>query len=521
MDRASAAGDEKESTLSFALQGGEPRANASRPHSSNGVIFKMRTTHGLVAASFVGLLAGAAWSYEGSTFELRQPPAVQQVAFEYDSAGYTLISEASQAEPEEATEPKVEDVPSASPSDAAEPAAPAAAPPICYAPAYREPKACAGETCFMTACPKACGPCDIGCCGAKKSPFTYGGWVSAGIYANAWGAKSNGPLTMRQYGNGFTVDQTWFYFEKAVDTGGYGWDYGGRVDFVWGADGPDTQCFGDGGWDGNWFTSNDQNYGSAIPQLYGEVAYNDVSIKIGHFYTIIGYEVVPAPDNFFYSHSYALAYEPFTHVGALASYKYNDRVTFHGGWVNGWDNGWLNPSGGSMFLGGVSFELTKRLTLTYATSFGQLWSNFDNANIALADTTGYMHSLVLEAQLTDRLEYVFQSDFLTTQDAYGTTENIRRYGVNQYLFYTLNSKWKVGSRVEWYRDEIGAVGGAVTTGNYTGATFGFNYRPLENVVFRPEVRWDWTEGSPIGPFPFNDNANSYQFSGGFDMIVTF
>ena len=62
---------------------------------------------------------------------------------------------------------------------------------------------------------------------------------------------------------------------------------------------------------------------------------------------------------------------------------------------------------------------------------------------------------------------------------------------------------------------------AFLMGVYTGATFGFNYRPLDNVVFRPELRWDWTEGSPIGPFPFNNNANSYQFSGGFDMIVTF
>ncbi len=481
----------------------------------------MRTIHGLAAASCVGFLAAAAWSYDGSTFQLRQPAAVQQVAFEYDSAGYTLIAQAAEAEPEPQTEKPAEvaEEPSSSPSDVVEPRP--ADPGFHHQPAGVESEACPAPVAYTTRCYPSCDSTGIGCRGAKRNPFTYGGWISAGIYANAWGAKNNGPLTMRDYGNGFTVDQTWFYFEKAVDTGGYGWDYGGRVDFVWGADGPDTQCFGDGGWDGNWFTSNDQNYGSAIPQLYGEVAYNDVSIKIGHFYTIIGYEVVPAPDNFFYSHSYARGYEPFTHVGALASYKYNDRVTFHGGWVNGWDNGWLNPSGGSMFLGGVSFELTKNLTLTYATSFGQLWNNYDNANIALADTTGYMHSLVLEAQLTDRLQYVFQSDFLTTQDTYGATENIRRYGVNQYLFYALNSRWKVGSRIEWYRDEIGPIGGPVTTGNYTGATFGFNYRPLDNVVFRPELRWDWTEGSPIGPFPFNNNANSYQFSGGFDMIVTF
>jgi hypothetical protein len=482
----------------------------------------MRIYHGFVAASLVGLLAVTAWSYEGSTFQLRQPAAVQQVAFEYDSAGYTLIADQRKSEPEAKKKKKVEK-PSKSPSDLMMPeaASPAGYQPACCRPTACRPVACREAWLQPQYCQETRAACDFGGCVAKKNPLTYGGWVSAGIYANAWGAKSNGPLTMRQYGNGFTVDQTWFYLEKAIDNGGYGWDYGGRFDFLWGADGPDTQCFGDGGWDGNWFTSDDRNYGSALPQLYGEVAYNNLSVKIGHFYTIIGYEVVPAPDNFFYSHSYALAYEPFTHTGALASYKYNDRVTVHGGWVNGWDNGWLNPSGGSTFLGGVSLDLAKGLTLTYATSFGQLWNNLDSANLALADTTGYMHSLVLEAELTDRLEYVFQSDFITTQDTYGATENVRRYGVNQYLFYTLNSKWKVGSRVEWYRDEIGSIGGAVTTSNYAGATFGFNYKPCDNVVFRPELRWDGTEGSPAGPFPFNNNANSYQFSGGFDMIVTF
>ena len=40
-------------------------------------------------------------------------------------------------------------------------------------------------------------------------------------------------------------------------------------------------------------------YGFALPQVYGEVAMGDLSVKMGHFFTIIGYEVVTAPDNFF------------------------------------------------------------------------------------------------------------------------------------------------------------------------------------------------------------------------------
>ena len=49
----------------------------------------------------------------------------------------------------------------------------------------------------------------------------------------------------------------------------------------------------------------------ALPQAYLE-AYvpvgNGLNLKVGHFYTPIGYETVPAPDNFFYTHAYTMQY---------------------------------------------------------------------------------------------------------------------------------------------------------------------------------------------------------------------
>ena len=57
-------------------------------------------------------------------------------------------------------------------------------------------------------------------------------------------------------------------------------------------------------------------------KLYFEAGYGDLTVKIGHFYTIIGWEVVTAPDNFFYSHAYTMYNsEPFTHTGVLATYN--------------------------------------------------------------------------------------------------------------------------------------------------------------------------------------------------------
>ena len=62
-----------------------------------------------------------------------------------------------------------------------------------------------------------------------------------------------------------------------------------------------------------------------MPQFYMEVGYNDLTVRMGHYAPSIGYEVVAAPGNFFYSHSYALAYsEPVLVTGLQADYKLNN-----------------------------------------------------------------------------------------------------------------------------------------------------------------------------------------------------
>ena len=91
-----------------------------------------------------------------------------------------------------------------------------------------------------------------------------------------------------------------------------------------------------------------------MPQLYAETDYNDLRIKWGHFYTILGYEVIPAVGNFFYTHSYALQYgQPFTHTGMLASRSMNDNWTWNAGVVSGWNE--FDSAGRRQFLGGLTY----------------------------------------------------------------------------------------------------------------------------------------------------------------------
>ena len=366
----------------------------------------------------------------------------------------------------------------------------------------------------------SCNPCNScsQCClgepwtlfGETCSGIKVGGWLSGGLYANAHGNTANGPLGFNTVGDGLTMNQVWGFIDKSVDTGGCGFDVGGRIDYVFGVDGRDTQALGDTGWDNGWNSARD--YGSAIPQLYAEVGYNDWTIKAGHFYTTIGYEVVQAPDNFFYSHAYTMYYgEPFTHTGALATYSGMEDWTFYGGWTAGWNTGFNNTGDASTFLGGASYRMGDNVTLTYMLNAGD-WGTRNGGDI-------YMHSVVMELALLENFTWIIQND-LGIQSGLAQRGDRHWGGVNQYLLYEINERWGMGMRFEWFNDRDGARMGLA--GNYYNCTAGVNWRPHANLVFRPELRVDWF-GGPAAPgtLPYNGGLDDQQLSGGFDIIFTF
>src|SRR5262249_55515722 len=137
------------------------------------------------------------------------------------------------------------------------------------------------------------------------------------------------------------MNQLYLYTEKQTKTDGCGWDWGYRVDLLYGSDnrfttasGLETRAqFQQPKW------STQRFYGPALPQMYAQVAYNDLTVKLGHFYAPVGYEVVPATGNFFPSLPYTFQYgEPFTFTGMHALWKASETVTIGAGFTQGWDN---------------------------------------------------------------------------------------------------------------------------------------------------------------------------------------
>lgn len=455
----------------------------------------------MTRVAIMGSLVGALWYPGADAAELYQPRSVLQTAYTYDSLEYYMA----------------EDNAAPSPSDYTMPAKDASRAPRAE---YRGTPAgpcgrCAQESCCYGPIGRSLFCCDLGepwrlprTCYMQSHNITAGGWVSAGVLANSRGNANNGPMRFNDRSE-FNMHQLWFYLNKETDADRLGWDWGGRIDYVFGADGPDTQAFGDQDWDFDWDTS--ATYGSAIPQMYATLAWDDWTLKAGRFYTLLGYEKVRAPENFFYSHAYAMAYgEPFTHTGALLSREVSDRFTIHAGWTNGWDSGWRDRDSASMFLGGISSQLTDTASLTWAVSTGRFGDgSFGN------DGEVYMNSVVFEWNMTQRLTYIFQHDLGVNYALPGA--DTQWYGVNQYLLYQLNKCWGTGMRFEWFRDDDGARVIPGNPGDYYGLTAGLNWKPHANLTVRPELRYDWFQGTGT-PFA---GGNTDQFSGGFDVIATY
>jgi len=306
-------------------------------------------------------------------------------------------------------------------------------------------------------------------------------------------------------------------FDKCAD-----WDVGGRVDLLYGSDYFQAQSKG---WENNRNGSarwNDGNFnGLAIPQLYGAVGNDQLSVKVGHFYTVVGYEGVPAIGDFFYTRSYAYQFAgPFTHWGALATYKPENALTINAGLVNGWDA--LDRVGnGLSFLGSASLAFSDDVKLTVGVITG---NELNAAGTDSANRTRY--DVTLDVHVAKDLEWVLEHNYAVQQngDSRGQTS---WYGLGSYLYYTLNPCWKAGLRYEWFRDQdgtrvAGAFAGDPNTGAYAGSfqaiTLGANWTPMANVCIRPQVQWDWFGGNGL---PFDDRTAANQFLAGLDAILQF
>ena len=380
--------------------------------------------------------------------------------------------------------------------------------------------------------------------------FKDKGWKLGGNLAQSYtqnfnnpANRYNGPVTWTDQSNQYQLNQFWLYAEKATDTSKKDWDFGGRVDALYGTnarlttesgletprlDGPGT-------------------YGLALPQFYFETAYKKLKIKTGHFISPIGYFTVDTTQNFFNTIPYTYQWgEPFTHTGSMATYQFTDNFVASSGVIHGWDN-FDGHNGHLGYLGTWSYTFKDKSNLAQVIVLTQ------EPNAVSQFTQRYYQSLVYTKPINDKWTYVGQTDFGTQRNATVEGKRANWYGVNQYAYYKFNDKWTFGANFEWWRDEEGyrvasflpgnapsgitgppnGVGAAVLPGGYAGnffqTTIGPRWYPTgkPNFFIRPNFRYDWYSGAfdtnvnPGGVKPYGDGNKSNQALFVTDVCILF
>ncbi len=359
--------------------------------------------------------------------------------------------------------------------------------------------------------------------------ITLGGWLEQGITFNGEAPRNrfNGPVACNDRDGEYQLNQLWLFLNRPINTEGCGWDLGGRIDLIYGTDFRYGVCRGLE----DRINSLEQYYGLVLPQAYGEIGINNLSIKIGHFAGILSYEQVPSIANFFYSHSYTMCYsDPILVTGALATYKLSDNWALLGGFHRGWMM-WEDNNDDLDFMGGLNWTSSdQKSSLTFCVDNG--------AQDDAGERNRFLYTLIARRQISEKFLYVLQHDLGVEDDGAPVTgEDAQWYSLVQYFIYTLNPCWSAGLRFEWFRDQDGArvagIGNLATghgwdglpgfAGDFYELSLGLNWRPTPNLVFRPEVRWDWYDGSTnlAGQLPFDDGNSDKQFLLGMDLIVTY
>jgi len=374
-------------------------------------------------------------------------------------------------------------------------------------------------------CGEGCGDgsgegCDL--FGESGNGITFGGWTQFGYQNGPDGAfTGDGQFNDRRFGPGtnprgnewnrLNLNQQALYVNKTAD-GSNGLGFGFRAEMIYGVDGNEAQSFGNN--DGTFDFKNGFDHGIyewALPQLYAEVATGDLSVKLGHFYTPVGYEVIPSGGNFFLSRQLTFYHsEPFTHTGALGTYNASDNLQILGGWALGMDTGFDQFGNGNVGLGGFIYQLSDSTSLTYMTCTGDMGRRGD----------GSINSFIISQNWSEKIQTVNQFDVMGSNNPgnFGDDGAVANNstGLINYAFYTINDKVKAGARQEWYKAD---------GTSYHTMTYGVNISPMDKLVIRPEVRHMWAPGAAgaavgsTNAAGHNDLFNQTVF--GIDAIITY
>lgn len=256
-------------------------------------------------------------------------------------------------------------------------------------------------------------------------------------------------------------------------------------------------------------TSDEFDLQQAYVSLNAPLGISGLSLNIGKFATLLGYEVIQSKDNFNTSRSFLFGYAiPFTHTGILASYVLNDTLDFNLGVVNGWDNVKDNNDAKTV-LGRVGITPYEDLSIGITGIYGAEQDNSNGNKRGVVD-------VVATWEATDKLTLGLNYDYGYEEDGISEGQSAIWWGKAVYAHYQLMDKWALAARVELFDDEDGARTG--TAQQLWEITMTNDYNLYDNLLLRLEYRHDESNKSS---FAEKDKTVGAQDTISLEMIYTF
>ena len=259
-----------------------------------------------------------------------------------------------------------------------------------------------------------------------------------------------------------------------------------------------------------------------------------IDLKVGEYLSPLGYEILAANGNPFYSHGYIFNFGvPGKHAGALMTMHVNSTIDLTAGVDRGTNTSFEADNNDALaFIAGGAVKL-RRFTITALTHIGPE-NPRGTAGLRPNRDLRYYNDIIIEWRVSDRLTSVTEFNYIRDDGLKADGG-----GAAQYLTYQLSPVVKIAGRAEIWRDAQGAFVGAFPDANdlifaetgrpnrafgggpatyvafTAGTTISLRVPHVAQLMLRPELRVDHAAAGR----PFDAGRDKTQFTAGIDLVV--
>jgi len=206
-------------------------------------------------------------------------------------------------------------------------------------------------------------------------------------------------------------------------------------------------------------------------------------VDAGIFSSHIGFESAISKDCWVLTRNISSENTPYYESGAKITYVTEDgKFTATGLYLNGWQrinrqNGNSQPAGGAQ----LTWKPNAKITVNYSNYLGT--EGADSIRVKR-----FYHNIYGIFQLTDAFGVTLGLDYGTQQKAKGDSDKNEVISPVLIARYTINPKWAVAGRFEYYEDKNGVFISTGTPNGFktNGYSLNIDYAPMPNAVVRLE-----------------------------------